>query len=461
MKVTDWYKNLRFALMAAAGLSLPSAVYAQSIPLLDPSFEAYVVPANPGYAYAAHNQSGQLGAYRPVSAWVDDLDSPTGYTQDNVVSNWLYDSAYAEGTAITRRPAPRTGNQAMHGLFNYSAQETAAVFEAGKSYRFSIWAQNDVLLNETNGVFLNIFDGTVAFSDDNALASQLFTAINARGINMTQAQSAANWTQITVKHGVLPGSPEVGHPIGVGFYARKDSAVDDATLTAVPIEDDFMYLEVNTTTGQTTIKNSTGTAVNIDYYEVTSAGSSLNTAGWNSLQDQNLAGFPTGNGTGNGWEQAGASNAKVLSESFLTGNSSVGGAASISLGTAFKTGFAQDLKFNYGALTGPATAVNGDYNGNNVVDAADYTVWRNNLGGSATLPNDSTPGTVIPADYDVWKANFGQTGGVTGTSSLITGFVKYVTSGGAGATAIPEPTSVLLVGMGLSMAAGCGRRKRQ
>lgn len=40
MKVTDWYKNLRFALMAAAGLSLPSAVYAQSIPLLDPSFEA-------------------------------------------------------------------------------------------------------------------------------------------------------------------------------------------------------------------------------------------------------------------------------------------------------------------------------------------------------------------------------------------------------------------------------------
>ena len=49
----------------------------------------------------------------------------------------------------------------------------------------------------------------------------------------------------------------------------------------------------------------------------------------------------------------------------------------------------------------------GDYNANGVVDAADYTVYRDHLVQSETLPNDSTPGSVTQADYDVWKSNFG------------------------------------------------------
>ena len=67
-----------------------------------------------------------------------------------------------------------------------------------------------------------------------------------------------------------------------------------------------------------------------------------------------------------------------------------------------------------GALfQGLAAATAGDYNANGTVDAADYTVWRDKLGSSTTLPNDSTPGTVVQADYDVWKSNFGMTGGGT------------------------------------------------
>jgi hypothetical protein len=59
----------------------------------------------------------------------------------------------------------------------------------------------------------------------------------------------------------------------------------------------------------------------------------------------------------------------------------------------------------------PAILV-GDYNGNGVVDAADYTVWRDHLGQSFTLDNESpaatTPGVVDQEDYGFWKANFGQ-----------------------------------------------------
>jgi hypothetical protein len=233
MKVTNWCRKLSAAIVAA-GIWVPIA-HAINIPLGDPGFETYVVPAR-GYAYAAD----PFGAYRvtppPLSAWVDDLDSPVGYTQDNATSNWLYNAAYAEATTFTKRPAPRNGsNQAMHGLFNYSAQETSAVFEAGQTYTFSIYAQNDVLLNESNGVFLYIFDGTVPFSDANSLASQLFTTeIPARTQAMTAAQSQANWAQISISHTVALGAPEIGHPVGVGLFVRKDSAVDDATLTGVP-----------------------------------------------------------------------------------------------------------------------------------------------------------------------------------------------------------------------------------
>ena len=64
-----------------------------------------------------------------------------------------------------------------------------------------------------------------------------------------------------------------------------------------------------------------------------------------------------------------------------------------------------------GSLVADATPAVGDYNNNGTVDAADYTVWRNNLGGPGTAlanrdPNNGT-GPVAAADYNSWKANFG------------------------------------------------------
>jgi hypothetical protein len=52
----------------------------------------------------------------------------------------------------------------------------------------------------------------------------------------------------------------------------------------------------------------------------------------------------------------------------------------------------------------------GDYNDNGTVDAADYTVWRDHLGSSYSLPNrdPSASGNVGTNDYSIWKSNFGQ-----------------------------------------------------
>jgi hypothetical protein len=49
----------------------------------------------------------------------------------------------------------------------------------------------------------------------------------------------------------------------------------------------------------------------------------------------------------------------------------------------------------------------GDYNGNGLVDAADYAVWRNGLGDTFTQSH-----------YDIWKANFGKTVAVQAASAL-------------------------------------------
>ena len=63
-----------------------------------------------------------------------------------------------------------------------------------------------------------------------------------------------------------------------------------------------------------------------------------------------------------------------------------------------------------------APTLEGDYNGNGVVDAADYAWWRKSGGGAA--------------GYNTWRANFGRTGAA---------------ATGAGFASVPEPVSGVMV----------------
>jgi hypothetical protein len=60
-------------------------------------------------------------------------------------------------------------------------------------------------------------------------------------------------------------------------------------------------------------------------------------------------------------------------------------------------------------IAAPTLALIGDYNDDSVVDAADYTVWRDNLGSTNTLTNDLIGGTIGAAHYEQWLENFGET----------------------------------------------------
>lgn len=86
-----------------------------------------------------------------------------------------------------------------------------------------------------------------------------------------------------------------------------------------------------------------------------------------------------------------------------------------------------DASFSIAAAIG----LDGDYNSNEVVDAADYSVWRDSLGRQGTgLAADGNHDNRIDADdYSVWKSNFGD---VAGSSSAR-----------QSAIAVPEPAATL------------------
>ncbi len=74
---------------------------------------------------------------------------------------------------------------------------------------------------------------------------------------------------------------------------------------------------------------------------------------------------------------------------------------------------------NYEMLIAPPTLA-GDFNGDGHVDAADYTVWRDNLGAiDLPLVDADGSGTVDAGDYAIWRSNFGAMAQV-GSGSLST-----------------------------------------
>lgn len=77
-----------------------------------------------------------------------------------------------------------------------------------------------------------------------------------------------------------------------------------------------------------------------------------------------------------------------------------------------------------------AVDLEGDYNGDGTVNAADYTVWRDTLGQSGDgLSADGNRDKVVnELDYSIWKANFGK-----------------VAQGGASSHAVPEPSTAAVI----------------
>jgi hypothetical protein len=78
-------------------------------------------------------------------------------------------------------------------------------------------------------------------------------------------------------------------------------------------------------------------------------------------------------------------------------------------------------------------SIDGDFNTDGTVDAADYIAWRNGLGT-----------TYSQADYDAWRANFGRS--AAGAAAVALG-ASFPSSAGTANPAIPEPSWTVLAAL--------------
>jgi hypothetical protein len=105
----------------------------------------------------------------------------------------------------------------------------------------------------------------------------------------------------------------------------------------------------------------------------------------------------------------------------------------------------------YLATNSVPLTVPGDYNGDGVVDAADYTVWRDTLGSTSDLRANGdnmggSVGVIDQADYEFWRTHFGETAGA---------------GAGIGIGSVPEPTTAWLMFAGIILSIAAGRLRRQ
>ncbi|MCA9187066.1 MAG: hypothetical protein KDA99_15670 [Planctomycetales bacterium] len=88
------------------------------------------------------------------------------------------------------------------------------------------------------------------------------------------------------------------------------------------------------------------------------------------------------------------------------------------LGPVSPSPAAVDIQLEVGSL-GITYDTAGDYNDNLTVDAADYTVWKDNFGSDTNLDADGNGNGVIDAaDYTVWKDNFGNSLATVATAAV-------------------------------------------
>ncbi len=433
MKLTNWRRKLAKTLVAT-GLLSPASLHAQSLDtnlVVNPGFESvdtlitgdYGAPkinnwSGTGFAYS--HQPGITG----VPDYGDGADPPGA-------GNWYF--------TANNQPEADTGDIRAPGVFfqdiNVSTGAAAAQIALGEAS-------------------VNLAAYMTSYLNDNDFGNVHVEFRNAGGSALGSAQVSDldpgpdNVWSVTSGAAVIPAGTTTLRVslFGTVRDSGTDGYIDNVDVRVTDAANDFLFLHVNTTTGQVAIKNQAGDPVHIDHYTVTSAASSLNKNAWTSLQDQNLAGFPAGNGLGTGWEEGGVTNNNVVSENFLLGNSLVANGASVPLGALYNVGGAHDLVFRYSAVPALLPPLDADFDSDGDADGTDFLRWQQGVGitTGATKPQGDANGdsAINGADLAIWRQEIG---GPSGPGNLVTGFIHYATTGPV--IAVPEPNTILIAAL--------------
>lgn len=100
-------------------------------------------------------------------------------------------------------------------------------------------------------------------------------------------------------------------------------------------------------------------------------------------------------------------------------------------------------------FSNPFATLPGDYNGDGVVNAGDYQVWRANFGDTTLLAADGNgDGVVNSADYVTWRENLGRT------------WLSLATGAEVLPTAVPEPAAIVFAAVAVGGLLAVRKRRR-
>jgi acyl-CoA thioesterase-1 len=221
------------------------------------------------------------------------------------------------------------------------------------------------------------------------------------------------------------------HPDATGYQRYVTPAIRHALGAEMGLT-----LLVDVESGRVAMSNQSDDARDLIGYTIASPSGSL-LPGWQSLAGHGVA----------GWSEANPTTFN-LSELNATGSTVLHAGALHDLGHAWNEAMPLDLAFRYQTADGTSQAgavvytidkqtlgrSSGDYNNDGVVNAADYTVWRDTLGGTgfSLLADGDGNLRVDGGDIEVWADHYGLTFQVAGRI-----------------LAVPEPARALLLGAGV------------
>lgn len=213
---------------------------------------------------------------------------------------------------------------------------------------------------------------------------------------------------------------------------------------------------VRLTSGDIEIYNSGVTSTDIVGYSLESASSGLLYDNWQPIAGRlDAAGDASFDPVGSWLLLSETDSMTDLSEGVLSGDGGTLAADQLlSIGNAWNLASSQQLTASIlsgnDTLNAPVTFVPlGDYNWDGNVDSDDYTLWRTNFGSTENLRADGNGnGTIDIGDYTIWRdalESFAATPAGSGAAS--SNF----------ATATPEPSTAVLIGLALAASCCCFR----
>jgi T5SS/PEP-CTERM-associated repeat protein len=253
---------------------------------------------------------------------------------------------------------------------------------------------------------------------------------------VTNMSNTPNTAEITLRDGIIR--------VGTTF-ASGPPLTNSAILAAIGGQNDFYGRISNTTAGRIAVTNNSSM---IFHDDVTAEGGVITVFPGSSavfLEDltmnaeatllADLAGSTSDSGYGDievvGTAELGGSLSATLADNFtpqagdsfsLLAASAIVGSLGLGDMPDLPSGLMWDLDIEGNFLKlNVVPGLAGDYNDDNVVDAADFIVWRESVGqtGNDLAADGNSDGVVDDADFNFWRARVGNGGSAVGSAATI------------------------------------------